>query len=69
MLRPLCFAKWDRYFNFSGQHGSAMPRDGLWREAPCAGPGGGVFGSFGVGMGFTRRAVIVASAPGRFFPE
>jgi len=32
-------------------------------------PGRGVFGSFGVGMGFTRRAVIVASAPGRFFPE
>jgi len=33
-------------------------------------PGRGAgFGSFGVGMGFTRRAVIVASAPGRFFPE
>jgi len=41
----------------------------LRREASCAGPAGGVFGSFGVGMGFTRRAVIVASAPGRFFPE
>ena len=24
MLRPLCFAKWDKYFNFSGRHGRAM---------------------------------------------
>ena len=44
MLRPLCFAKWDRYFNFSGQHGRAMPRDGLRREASCAGRGAGSSG-------------------------
>jgi hypothetical protein len=38
MLAALCFAKWDRYFNFSGQHGFEKPSTRSRRSAGTTAP-------------------------------